>query len=101
MVLVIRCSWPTERTKEMFKVAMQLPPIPDYINRKLLISSGTERGGESFDIYEFDSSRIDEATDYLFSRISAYYDVPGFKYELKRWMNEQEIMNRGAKLMSG
>ena len=40
--------------------------------------------------------RLFDATDYLFSRISAYYDVPGFKYELKRWMNEQEIMNLGV-----
>ena len=100
MVLVILSSWPQDQTKEVLKVTMQLAPIPDYINRKMYVSSSIGQGIECFDIYEFDSAKIAEATEFLYTRVQSFYGVSGFTYELKPWMDEQEAMNFGAKLMS-
>jgi len=101
MVYVILSSWPLDKTKEVVKIAMELPPIPDYINRKLLTKSELGVGTKCFDIYEFDSSKHEEAIEYLASRVVAFYDVPGFTYEANRWYNEQEGMELMAKYMSG
>jgi hypothetical protein len=37
MIEVIISSWPLDKTIEVVKVAMELPPIPDYISRKMLV----------------------------------------------------------------
>ncbi len=100
MVYVIRSSWPMEETKEVLKATMQLPPIPDYINRRVYSSSDLGEGIECFDIYEFDASKINEATEFLYSRIQAFFGVSGFSYDIKPWMDEQEVMAFSAKLMS-
>ncbi|KKM22542.1 hypothetical protein LCGC14_1624340, partial [marine sediment metagenome] len=38
MVYVLLSTWSLDKTKEVVKVAMELPPIPDYINRKMLVN---------------------------------------------------------------
>ncbi len=100
MVYVILSSWTLDKTKEVVKVAMELPPIPDYINRKMLASGELGVGTKCFDIYEFDSSKHEEALEYLYSRDAAIHPVPGFTYEIKRWFEEQEAMEFMAKYMS-
>ena len=101
MDYVILSSWPLDRNKEVVKIAMGLPPIPDYINRKMLINTELGVGINCFDIYEFDNSKYEEAIEYLNSRVAAFYDVPGFTFESSRWLNEEEAMDFMAKHMSG
>jgi len=100
MITVILSSWPLDKTKAVVKVAMELPPIPEYINRKMLTKTELGVGTKCFDIYEFDSSKFEEAHDYLHSRVAAFYDVPGFTYDIERWLDEQEAMDFMAKYMS-
>lgn len=100
MVYVILSSWPLDRTREMVKIAMELPPIPGYIKRKMLVSHDLGIGTKCFDIYEFDSSKHLEALEYLNSRVAAFYSVPSFTYEIRRWFDEEEAMDFMAKYMS-
>jgi hypothetical protein len=100
MIEVIISSWPLDKTIEVVKVAMELPPIPDYISRKMLVKDELGVGTKCFDIYEFDSSKYEEAYDYLNSRIAAFYSVQGFTCEIERWYDEQEAMDFMAKYMS-
>ena len=100
MVYVILSTWPPHQTKEVLKVTMQLAPIPDYITRRMYTSTSVEKGVECFDIYEFDSAKVAEATEVLHTRSQAFYSIPGFTYDIKPWMDEQEAMQFGAKLMS-
>ncbi len=101
MIYVLLSTWSLDKTKEVVKVAMELPPIPDYINRKMLVNSELGIGTKCFDIYEFDSSKHEEAIEYLNSRVAAFYAVPGFTYELNRWLDEPEAMEFMAKYLSG
>jgi hypothetical protein len=100
MVYVILSSWPLDRTRDVVKTAMELPPIPDYIKRKMLVSGELGIGTKCFDIYEFDSSKHQEALEFLNSRVAAFYSVPNFTYEIKRWFDEEEAMNFMVKYMS-
>ena len=100
MVYVILSSWPLDKTKEAVKVAMELPPIPEYISRKMLVRGELGVGSKCFDIYEFDSSKHEEALEYLNLRVAAFYSLPGFTYEIERWYDEQEAMESMAKYMS-
>ena len=100
MVYVILSSWPLDKGKEVGQVAIALPPIPEYLNRKMLVRDELGVGTKCFDIYEFESSKYEEAIDHLNSRIAALYDVPGFTCELERWFDEQEVMEFMMKYMS-
>ncbi len=100
MITVILSSWPLDKTIEAVKVAMELPPIPEYISRKMLTRGELGVGIKCFDIYEFESSKYEEALEYLNSRVAAFYSVPGFTYEIERWFDEQEAMDFMAKYMS-
>jgi len=100
MVYVILSSWPLDKTKEVVQVAMELPPVPEYISRKMLVKGELGVGSKCFDIYEFDSSKHEEAFEYLESRVAAFYGTPGFTYEIERWYDEQEAMDFMAKYMS-
>ena len=66
----------------------------------MLVKDELGVGTKCFDIYEFDSSKYEEAYDYLNSRIAAFYPVQGFTCEIERWYYEQEAMDFMAKYMS-
>ena len=100
MVYVILSSWPPQQSMEAGKIAMGLPPVPDYIKRKMLLCGELGLGTKCFDIYEFDVSKYQEALEYLNLRIAAFLSLPGFTYELRRWYDEEEIMSFMAKYMS-
>ena len=100
MVYVILSSWPLDKTKEVVQVAMELPPVPEYISRKMLSTSEVGVGIKCFDIYEFDSSKYQDAIDYLYLRVAAFYSVSGFTYAIEPWLDEQEAMEFMAKYMS-
>ena len=92
MILVISSSWSKHQSKEILKVAMQLDPIPDYMSRKMYVSSTPEVGVECFDMYEFDRSKLHEASEFLYARIQSFCAVEGFTYELKPWMENEEAI---------
>lgn len=100
MITVILSSWPLDKTIEVVQVAMELPPIPEYISRKMLSKEKLGVGLKCFDIYEFDNSKYEEAREYLNSRVAAFYSVPGFTYEIEHWYDEQEAMEFMMKYMS-
>ena len=100
MVYVILSTWPLDKTEAVVKVANELPPIPEYINKKLLTSGELGVGIKCFDIYEFESSKHEKALEYLNSRVAAFYSLQGFTYEIKRWLDESESMEFMMKYMS-
>ena len=97
MVYVIQSSWPLDKTMDVVKIASELGPIPEYIKRKMLSNPEVGVGITCFDIYEFDNSKYQEAIEYLKSRVSAYYSVPGFSYRMNRWNDESEAMEFAMK----
>ncbi len=94
MVYVLLSTWSLDKTKEVVKVAMELPPIPDYINRKMLVNTELGVGTKCFDIYEFDSSKHEEAIWDIVQPYTQFYDIPGYKYELKLGFKTREVMQR-------
>jgi len=88
------------KTKEAAQIAMELPPAPEFISRKMLVKGKLGVGSKCFDIYEFDSSKHEEALEYLYLQVAAFYSLPGFTYEIERWYDEPEAMEFMAKYMS-
>jgi hypothetical protein len=91
MVLVIYSKWSPADSDEVIKRMPTLPPIPDYIERKLLYRTVAGEGNVAFDIYEFDDYRYKEAHAYLQSRALCFYGIPSFTFSVDRWVTETEV----------
>ena len=91
MVLVIYSKWSPTDADEVIKRMKKLPPIPDYIARKLLYRTVAGEGNVAFDIYEFDDSRYQEAYAYLQSRALCFHGIPSFTFSVDRWVTETEV----------
>ena len=100
MVLVIHSKWSPADGDEVIKRMPQLPPIPDYITRKLLYRSEVGEGNVAFDIYEFDDSRYQEAHEYIQSRVVFFHGIPSFTFSVDRWSTEKEVADLISAIMS-
>jgi hypothetical protein len=94
MVIIGFSSYPPESAKEMSKRLLQQPPLPAYITLKgHYISSEVGEGIQSAAIYEFDHSKFSEAFQFIITRYTKYFDVPGFTHSVKPWLEAKEALN--------
>jgi hypothetical protein len=90
MVIIGMISFPTESSKEMGKRFMELPP---YINKKgPYFSSELGVGIKAISIYEFDRSRLAEATEFINNYYARYIGVPGCTYSVGTWLEAEEAL---------
>ena len=94
MVIIGFVSYPSESTKEMAKRLLSQPPLPAYITLKgHYVSSEVGKGIESAAIYEFDQSKFSEAFQFIVTRYTKYFGVPGFTHSVKPWLEANEALN--------
>jgi hypothetical protein len=93
MVIIGILSYPPESSKEMAKRFLEQPPLPTYITMKgpYFISELGE-GIKSIVIYEFDQSKFSEANQFIITRYTKYYGVPGFTYSVHTWLETKEAL---------
>ena len=82
MILIGISRYPLQSSNEVAKRVMEIPRLPDYIKGKGNYVYTTREGAVGLVIYEFDSSKADEALEQINSAYWRLYDVPGLSYEL-------------------
>jgi len=93
MVTIAIVSYPPEGVKEMAKRLMAQPPLPAYMTMKgPYVSGEVGLGIKIITIYEYDQSKISEATEVLAARYAKYFGVPGFTYSLNIWLETKEAL---------
>ena len=93
MVTIGMLSYPPESAKEQAKRFIEQPPLPAYITiRGPYISSEVGAGIKAIVIYEYDQSKVSEATQVLAARFAKYFGVPGFTYSLNTWLEAKEAL---------
>lgn len=94
MIIIGLSSQPLESTDQLYSRAMELPRLPDYIKGKGNYGYTSLEGGVGIQIYEFDGSKAEEALWDIAQPYSKFYDIPGYRYELKLGFKAREIMQR-------
>jgi hypothetical protein len=61
MIIIGLSSQPLESTDQLYRQAMELPRLPDYIKGKGNYGYTSLEGGVGIQIYEFDGSKAEEA----------------------------------------
>ena len=83
MVTIGMTSYPTESAKEMGKRFNDLPTLPPFITRKGPYLSGElGEGIKSISIFEYDPSKMAEATLFIGNYYAHFIGIPGFTYNV-------------------
>ncbi len=91
MVIIGMISFPTESSKEMGRRFMEIPP---YINKKgPYFTSELGVGIKGISIFEFDPSKLAEATEFINNYYARYIGVPGYKYVIGTWLEAAEALH--------
>ena len=95
MIIIGSSSYPLQSQDQVIKRAMELPRLPDYITGKGNYGFPSQEGGiVGIQIYEFDGSKAEEAMWDIYNPYRNFYDIPGYKYELKVAFKAREAMQR-------
>ena len=93
MVIIGTLSYPPESSKEMAKRFLEQPSVPAYITMKgPYFSSEVGEGTKAIAIYEFDQSKFSEVNQFIITRFTKYYGVPGFTYSVHPWLEAKEAL---------
>jgi len=93
MVIIAMISYPPESSKEMAKRFMEQPPLPTYVTMKGPYFNSEVGGGmKALAVYEFDQSKFSEANQFIITRYTKYYGVPGFTFSTQPWLEAKEAL---------
>ena len=98
MILLGVTTYPMQSAKEVAKRVMEIPRLPEYIKGKGNYLYTTNEGSVGLVIYEFDSSKADEAIDQINRAYWHFYDVPGLSYELIPCVKARDAAKRFLEL---
>ena len=82
MILLGISKYPMQSTMEVVKRMMEIPRLPEYIKGKGNYAYNDEKGVVGLVIYEFDSSKADEALEQITNAYWRFHDVPGHNFQL-------------------
>ena len=93
MVTIGMLSFPAESAKEVGKRFQGIPALPQYITRKgPYVGSEVGVGIKVISIWEYDPSKMAEATLFLGNYYANFFGVPGFSYSIGPWNEVQEAL---------
>jgi len=93
MVIVSKISFPAESAKKVGECFVTASPLPDFLTRRgPYISSNNMDGISSLSIFELDESKLAEGMTAVSDYIAGFFDVPGFAYELKVFLEVEEAL---------
>jgi hypothetical protein len=83
MVTIAMLSFPAESAKEIGKRFQGIPALPQYITRKgPYVGSELGVGIKVISLWEYDPSKMAEATEFLGNYYAHFFGVPGFTYTI-------------------
>jgi hypothetical protein len=90
MVIIGIVSFPTESSKEMGKHFME---IPDFINKRgPYFNSELGKGITCVSLFEFESSKMAEAMEFVHDYYALYIGIPGYSYTVGTWLEACEAL---------
>lgn len=93
MIVIGTITFSEDLANDVAETYGTLPPIPDFVTVKGTYVYKTE--GEdirAFAIFEFDESRIDDATDYFKARYAAFSKVAGLQSKVEEWLDVEDAL---------
>jgi len=93
MVTIGMLSYPTESGKEISTRFLNLPALPSYLTRKgPYVYSALGVGIKTISIYEYDPSKMAEASNFIANYYANFIGVPGFTYSIEIWSDTSEAL---------
>lgn len=93
MIIVSTVYYPPESASEMAKRFLEIPQLPDFMTRRgPYFQSDLNKGIVGFSIYELEKSKIAEGKEFIGNSMAIYFGVPGFKYEIKDFLETAEAL---------
>jgi hypothetical protein len=93
MIIITNISYPPESAQDMAKRFIEAPQMPNFLKRKgPYVNSTLKEGVTTLSIYELDKSRLGEGYEFIGNYMTAFFGVPGFKYELKVSFDVEEAL---------
>ena len=93
MGIIARMSYPPESVKEMAKRYMEIPPLPDFMNRTGPYVGASLSDGVHIEVlYELDNAKLAEGMDFVANFYTMFFGVPGFKYEIHPYFEVTEAL---------
>ena len=86
MIIIAEALWPPDKSNDMGKAMLELPPLPEHITMTgPYLSNELIDGIRSITIYEFDGAKYEDASKTIMQRYVSYMKISGFTFDLKRW----------------
>ena len=93
MVVIAEALWPPDKSNDLGKAMLELPPLPENITmRGPYVGNELRDGIRSITIYEFDEANYKDANKTISQRYVPYMQIPGFTVEIKSWREAMEAL---------
>jgi len=93
MISIVEAMWPPDKSNDIGKALLELPPLPDYIKMSgPYVRSEIDKGIRAITLYEYDAANIEDAGKFIGKRYIIYSHVQGFTYEINRWGELQDAL---------
>jgi hypothetical protein len=95
MIVITRSTYPTSVAVEISKrfVKAGKNPFPSFMKRLYVLSDSVGGGDiEVISLYEIEDGRIPDAYREFLKYFSQYFDLNGYKYEIKPMLTAQEAI---------
>jgi len=93
MIIISQVEFPPGSSKDIGKCFTKLPALPAYLTMNGPYFRASVGGGiKSINLYICDNAHTSEALVFVNSRLTAYYDVPGFTYSCDAWLEVAEAL---------
>ena len=93
MIIIAEALWPPDKSTELGKAMLELPPLPEnIIMRGPYVSNELRDGIRAITIYEFDEANYKDASKTIMQRYISYMKIPGFTFDTKRWREAMDAL---------
>ena len=93
MIVIAEALWPPDKSNDMGKAMLELPPLPDHITMTgPYINNELRDGIRSLTIYEFDDAKYKDASKTISQRYIPYMQVSGFTVDIKVWREAADAL---------
>ena len=99
MLIIGLSTYPQQSIKATAERHLEIPRLPEFIKSKGFYLYTTEKSVQSIVIYEFDSSKADEALEQITTAYWRFYDVPGHNFQLIPCMKARESAQKFLELV--
>jgi hypothetical protein len=93
MIIIAEALWPPDKSNDIGKALLALPPLPEHITMKgPYINNELRDGIRAITIYEFDEAKHKDASKTISQRYIPYMQVSGFTVETKIWQEAMDAL---------